>query len=250
MKPVSMDFGSMALQGFGMDSARLMRLAETTGLPLWSHHLETVFERVVVLSGAVVPGHVESFPWLPPVAIWIEAEGMPDGNLHSLLARASRYDLFASFTTATANELPVAGGLLSAITARHSLDSERREDIELALHEALSNAILHGNLSLDGLKKLSVDDLDIFSQMIAARMSDPCFSKRRIEIGLAIEGDYFTVDITDEGCGFLTNADAPIREAAHNPWQPSGRGFELIGAIARRFRILDHGRHIWMEFGL
>lgn len=238
------DESNTALLGFGVDSVRLLALAELTGLPLWSRHGVTGLRHAIVLWGAgAVPAGVDD-PWRPPATAWIEADGYADPSLVAAIDRSRQADLFASFTTATANTLPIAGSLIGAVCERHPVPVERREDLELALHEAISNAIIHGNLNTPSFSNLSVRDLDDFSASLALRLTDPRFAQRRIEIRVSIRSDGFIAETIDEGSGF----DAEVSERPAAEGKPCGRGLDLIASIARSYRLLDRGRRLSMEF--
>ncbi|CAO3407550.1 ATP-binding protein [Azospirillum largimobile] len=210
--------------------------------------------------------------WLPPVVAWIEPPpGDGDGNregsgLATLLAEASGADLYVNLTTATAHDLQLGGRLLTAIGARHPLSGHRRDDIELALHEAVSNALVHGNLGVAGMKELSARELERFSRDLGDRLADPVLAARRIAIAVridpprtapdnsdTIESDpaesppedgraLATVEITDQGAGFVPRQTEPAGA--------SGRGLGLIGNIADGLEIEEGGRRIRLRFRL
>ncbi|KAA0583773.1 ATP-binding protein [Azospirillum sp. B21] len=205
--------------------------------------------------------------WLPPIAAWVEpAAGDEDGGgVAALLAEASGTDLYVNLTTATAHDLQLGGRLLAAIGARHPLSGHRRDDIELALHEAVSNALVHGNLGVSGMKELSAQELERFSRDLGDGLADPVLAARRISIAVRIDPPQAvpagpgpvgglpkdasengralaTVEITDQGAGFVPRR--PERAGA------SGRGLDLIGSIADGLEIEDGGRRIRLRFRL
>lgn len=205
--------------------------------------------------------------WLPPVAAWVEpaAGDEDDGGVAALLAEASGTDLYVNLTTATAHDLHLGGRLLTAIEARHPLSGLRRDDIELALHEAVSNALVHGNLGVSGMKELSARELERFSRDLGDGLADPVLAARRIAIAVRIDPPQAapagpgpagsqpevaaenrralaTVEITDQGAGFVPSR--PERAGA------SGRGLDLIGSIADGLEIEDGGRRIRLRFRL
>ena len=205
--------------------------------------------------------------WLPPVAAWVEpaADDEDGGGVAALLAEASGTDLYVNLTTATAHDLQLGGRLLAAIGARHPLSGHRRDDIELALHEAVSNALVHGNLGVSGMKELSAQELERFSRDLGDGLADPVLAARRIAIAVRIDPPQAaapgpgpdggrpedapedgralaTVEITDQGAGFVPRR--PERAGA------SGRGLDLIGSIADGLEIEDGGRRIRLRFRL
>lgn len=188
--------------------------------------------------------------WLPPVAAWIEPPGgtaasEPAFQLAAMLAEAAGNDLYLNLTTATAHDLQLGGRLLAALNARHPLTGDHRDDVELALHEAVSNALVHGNLGVAGMKELSARELERFSRDLGDRLADPALAARRIVIAIRIDptedgGPMATVEITDEGAGFTPSPRAGAGA--------SGRGLDLIASISEGLEIEDGGRRIRMRF--
>ena len=238
---------SAALHGLGIPQDRLQRLAATLGMPRWLPSAapgDGDASRVVLLFGdheaAEQPTH-----WVRPFAAWIEAGARSDAALADSIARAAGADLYASITTATANHLYLASRIVAALASRRPLGDAQRDDMELALHEAISNAVVHGNLQVDGMKGLSVAALDRFSHELAARIADPTFAGRLIEVSARLEPDAAVIEVSDEGNGFAQTASAGGAGPA-----PSGRGLDLISAIAEQVELLDDGRRIRMRFAL
>lgn len=214
--------------------------------------------RVLVLLGGEEDA-ADTALWAPPYAAWVEATSPAAPGQHpdagtspatilpavtAAVNRAGQAHLFASLSTATANAVHLAGRVMAAITARCSLTEAQRDDMELALHEAISNAVVHGNLQVAGMKGLNVDALDRFSHDLAERMADPAFAGRRVEVSCWLGADTLTVDVSDEGSGF-----EPAPRAGGDP-DASGRGLDLITLLAQSVELLDHGRRIRMRFAL
>lgn len=214
--------------------------------------------RVLVLLGGEEDA-ADTTLWAPPYAAWVEATSAaapghhpaagtsPDTILPAVTAavgRAGQAHLFASLSTATANAVHLAGRVMAAVSARCSLTDAQRDDVELALHEAISNAVVHGNLQVAGMKGLNVDALDRFSHDLAERMADPAFAGRRVEVSCWLDPGTLTIDVTDEGSGFEPSARGPVSPDA------SGRGLDLITLLAQSVELLDHGRRIRMRFTL
>ncbi len=231
----------VALRGLGVPPERVLRLAALLGLPAAA---PSAGDRVVVLlddaEAAEEPAH-----WERPFAAWIETSPLDDHAIATQIGRAAQADLHACLTTATANRLHLAGRIVDAIDARRPLSEAQRDDIELVLHEAISNAVVHGNLQVEGMKGLSVDALDRFSNALATRMADPAYATRHIEVSCWLKpGDELLVEVADEGSGFVPqNRDGAAPDA-------SGRGLDLITAIAQQIELLDNGRRIRIRFAL
>lgn len=240
-----MSTGATALHGPGLTSDRMRIVAAACGVPRWAPPTAAASGAasiVVLFSGSDDPHAASPALWIPPSAAWIDATGLSDDALGTAVRRAGTHDLYLSLTTKLANELHLAGRIVAAIDARRRLSDNRRDDLELALHEAVSNALVHGNLQVEGMKGVSMAALDRFSSDLAARLADPVFSRRRIEVTLDFADDAVIVEVGDEGCGFRLDD-----RGSHGA---SGRGLGLISTIAESHELLDGGRRIRMRFAL
>lgn len=235
----------------GLPADRLGRLALALRLsPVQAPAGPAPLAVLLAGDGSAVPD--SDALWLPPVAAWIEppagtGASDPTAQLAALVADAAASDLYLNLTTATAHDLQLGGRLLAALSARHPLEGDRRDDLELALHEAVSNALVHGNLGVAGMKELSAQELERFSRDLGDRLADPLLAGRRIVVTLRIDPaengrPLATVEITDEGAGFTPGPRASSGA--------SGRGLELIGSIADGLAIEDGGRRIRLRFRL
>ena len=236
---------AVALYGLGLPPERLERLSLASGLPLWRPDGGwpgggTVSgPRIVLLLGQAWENQATAY-FAPPYSAWIEVAALGDPPLLELIGRAATTGCYGSFTTATANQLDLAGDMLVAMAARLPLSESCRGNIELALHEALCNAVLHGNLQMDGIGDLSVDALERFSANLMQRIADPDFARRRVEIVCDFDSESVTIDVADQGCGFEPKPKAEPKA--------SGRGFELIAASCQSFQLLEGGRRVSMRF--
>lgn len=235
----------------GLPADRLDRLALALRLsPVQAPAGPAPLAVLLAGDGSAVPD--SDALWLPPVAAWIEppagiGTADPSAQLAALVAEAEASDLYLNLTTATAHDLQLGGRLLAALSARHPLEGDRRDDVELALHEAVSNALVHGNLGVAGMKELSAQELERFSRDLGDRLADPVLAGRRIVVTLRIDPAedgrlLATVEITDEGDGFTPGPRAGSGA--------SGRGLDLIGNIADGLAIEDGGRRIRLRFRL
>jgi anti-sigma regulatory factor (Ser/Thr protein kinase) len=113
----------------------------------------------------------------------------------------------------------------------------------LALHEALSNAVIHGNLEISS--SLKEDDDDAFIRALAERSADPVLASRVVEVVVDYDGDACRWIITDQGKGFavddmLRNADSDNPEVMLS----SGRGIAMMRALVDDLRYELNGRRV------
>lgn len=235
------------LAGRGVPPLRLAALGEAAGLALASAGGAPVGGAGGVDSSAVlvvdgVTALADDDCWRAPYRGWIEAGPAEDGVLVAAVRRAAHYDLFCSMVTASSADFPLAGRMVAAIACRRTVSEELGQDMELALHEAVSNALVHGNLGVASMRDLSIAALDSYSQCICDSLANPELARRRLEVTAAFDGEGVVIDVIDEGAGY----EAP-KQGAHGA---CGRGLDLISGIADHCEVCDGGRRISMRFRL
>jgi DNA-binding response OmpR family regulator len=100
------------------------------------------------------------------------------------------------------------------------------ENVSLALREAISNAMFHGNLELssDIREKAGIK---AFNEMIEQRRSEEAFAARRVQFSCEITKEYAEYTIEDEGKGF-DHSKLPDPRNPENFFNKSGRGILII----------------------
>lgn len=117
--------------------------------------------------------------------------------------------------------------------------------VAMAFHEALVNALEHGNLELDsGLKGDLLRDKDPYQEALEARLADPHYAGRRVEVWADATPDRFEVSIRDDGPGF--DVKSALRTPEEALTRQCGRGLPLIRMIMDEVRFSDSGNRIWM----
>lgn len=149
----------------------------------------------------------------------------------------------------TRMEIPNDPSLVSSISVYlasvSTSDMLRRQSIELALEEALANAIIHGNLEVPS--HLKEDDFDSFNELIATRSAMEPYASRRARVFYSYNKKSVAFVIKDEGAGFdwrsvvCKECDT---EAAH------GRGLLLMQALATQISFNDKGDEVTLTFDL
>lgn len=176
----------------------------------------------------------------PPTAACIEVVSgqAPD------LSRLRLDGLYLDLSTMTAYGQEPAHQFLDAVAERVGLSEERRSMMELALHEALVNAMVHGNLEIGQISKESLDDFIQFCQLIETRLADPHYGPRRVVMFAQWPGETIDVTIEDVGPGY----DAAILDEPVELEKKCGRGLFLIRDIAQEISIEEGGRRLVMRF--
>lgn len=135
------------------------------------------------------------------------------------------------------------------------LDRTGRIRVGVALQEALTNALYHGNLELSS--DLRQDDERAFHEAAEVRRGLPPYASRQIRVLVRIDRETATFTISDDGPGFdISRIDRPIEP--EELFRIGGRGlllirtfmddvtFNAVGNVItmiKRFRLADpHAR--------
>jgi len=155
--------------------------------------------------------------------------------------------LVLSLTATTAFTLPVVEVAAIAIRRRLALpDGEAAELMEICLAEAVSNAVIHGNLEIPDHLRATPRGFESFRAVMRERLCNPAMASRRIEIHvLRATPSSFTLAVSDQGRGFdlETQLRKETRADAH-----SGRGLGLIRRACAGIGSEDGGRTLVMTF--
>jgi anti-sigma regulatory factor (Ser/Thr protein kinase) len=118
--------------------------------------------------------------------------------------------------------------------------------IAMAFHEALVNALEHGNLELDSaLKGDLFSEEDTYQRLCNERMRDPLYAGRLIEVRLALDTERFELEVGDEGPGFDASHLKPLQ--GDSDMAPHcGRGLPLIMLVMDEVHFNDKGNQIRM----
>src|SRR5688572_30317921 len=113
----------------------------------------------------------------------------------------------------------------------------------VALHEALTNAILHGNLELSSSLRES-DEKEYYRQSVERRTQEP-YADRRVFVTTRFTRNELSFVIRDEGDGFDPNT-LPDPTDPSNLGKVSGRGLLLIQTFMDSIRHNVAGNEITM----
>lgn len=117
--------------------------------------------------------------------------------------------------------------------------------IAMAFHEALVNALEHGNLELDSaLKPDSFTLDDPYGELRAQRLADPAFGSRKVDVRVEATPEHFLVLLTDEGPGFDTRRVSRISEDTLS--RQFGRGLAMIHMVMDEVTHNERGNQIRM----
>ncbi|WP_158240832.1 ATP-binding protein [Telmatospirillum siberiense] len=161
-----------------------------------------------------------------------------------LLSTLERHGLYMALSTATAYSLAPAHMFCNVLAERHHLSPELRDAIELAVHEAVVNGLLHGNLEIGSGDRQSLEGLRRFGETISTQLRDPSLASRRIEVTAVVSEREVELAVIDSGPGY----EAESLAADDRPDRKSGRGLELIRHFAQAVEVGEGGRKLRMRF--
>jgi anti-sigma regulatory factor (Ser/Thr protein kinase) len=136
---------------------------------------------------------------------------------------------------------PTVDYLVQRAVRSGAIPASRETKLTIALHEALTNAVIHGNLGISSELKERGDDE--FLRAVQARLADPAHATRVVDVRASYDGRAARWVLHDQGSGF----DAPeaLRKLEDpDPFLPSGRGMLLIKAFTDEMQYEDGGRRL------
>lgn len=140
--------------------------------------------------------------------------------------------------------IPTVAGYVQRILEDYGLSSDReRARVGLAITEALSNAIIHGNLEVSSEARAELSDR--YFQQIDERRNKQPWSDRAVHISMRFSQSTATFVIHDQGKGFDRTALADPTDG-ENLTIPSGRGILLMKAYCDVVTWNDKGNEVTM----
>ncbi|MDJ0972991.1 MAG: ATP-binding protein [Planctomycetota bacterium] len=114
-------------------------------------------------------------------------------------------------------------------------------ELAVAIDEALTNALIHGTLEVDG--RLRGLDPSAHNALVERRITEEPYRSRRIHVEASIEPDMLRFVVRDEGPGFdATSIEDPTDPV--NALRPHGRGVMLMRAFMDEVEFNETGNEI------
>lgn len=148
-----------------------------------------------------------------------------------------------SLATDTAYQMDSAAMICDALSARGILSPMRRPDVELSLHECLSNAVVHGNLALQSNMKGDIGNFAKFAQELQQRMASS-EAKKRVDVIASWDHEFLDISVMDKGDGY----DETKLPANIDPFAPAGRGLAIIRSLTLAMNVTHGGRVTTLRF--
>jgi CheY-like chemotaxis protein/anti-sigma regulatory factor (Ser/Thr protein kinase) len=163
---------------------------------------------------------------------------------HSRLLRCMRR---SSFSFELENDIsliaPMVGLVQEKMGEADLGDEADRLRMGIAVEEALTNALYHGNLELNS--ELRQNDDRIYYDLAKARAAESPYCDRRIYVETRHTTDEVSITIRDQGKGF-NPAALPDPTEPENLERAFGRGMLLITTFMDEVRHNDSGNEITM----
>lgn len=124
--------------------------------------------------------------------------------------------------------------------------------IELALQEAVANALEHGNLELESQwrEEIDAEGRDKYTRLREERLKDPHYANRQIRIRVCFNEELLQFTIRDQGNGFLYEDDQTHDDdggVSDDSLKCHGRGLTIMNGVMDTVRYLEHGRVVVLE---
>ena len=151
-------------------------------------------------------------------------------------------DLVVALTSKRAFDLPIGQLFTVAILARCDQAGTDQWEMELAVHEAYSNGLIHGNLEIGSELRNDLQVYDAFTRQLESRLNDPAYGGRYILLAAQIDEEIITVTIQDQGKGYEEKQLSDADDRKH------GRGLGMIRNATENLVISHGGRRTSLIF--
>lgn len=132
------------------------------------------------------------------------------------------------------------------LTLVQPCDSNELVRVGVALHEALRNAIHHGNLELDS--QLRQENPDVYYHLAERRRVEEPYCRRRVEVTAVESPREARYVIRDEGPGFNPATMLHDPTDSENLELPSGRGLLLMRTFMSDVQYNDRGNELTLVY--
>ena len=143
----------------------------------------------------------------------------------------------------------VAKIFVNALNQRLKLTPERSAGIHLALHEAIVNGLIHGNLDISSEYRQSARLFIEYSRILSERLQNPAYARKSLSLSASWDNVKLRIKIRDEGAGYVIR-DSFANRSLTAVRNKTGRGLLFIAGIADSCTIDDFGREMNLTFGL
>jgi anti-sigma regulatory factor (Ser/Thr protein kinase) len=230
------------LTGDGLDQRELAHAGEMLGLPVVGGP-STAADAVRLLPEGAAMDLAGALRGRCAAIVEYAEDTLPTGALSAALQQGH---LLVSLTTRLAWTLDTAAQFCEGLLARGMLTGLLRHDVELSLHEAIINAVLHGNLALGSSLVDDPAEFDAFCHHLTTTLADPVKARKRVDLYAWVADGFLYVRVSDQGGGY----DPAAVQYPTNPEAKSGRGLEIMRIMSSGLTVSDGGRTATLRYAL
>jgi anti-sigma regulatory factor (Ser/Thr protein kinase) len=183
----------------------------------------------------------------PPTTQCVETGLANEGHIRQPRQRIVGH-LSLLVTTKSAYRHPISRAFVEAIESRTALSHDLHDRIYTATQEAVMNAVLHGNLRIEGGLRDNLDHFVEFHESIERKLALPEIAGGLIRVDALWNSKMFYVVIRDSGDGYEKEAVPLLSDTIAGTPAGSGRGLSILEAICDRVVLLHGGRAIKLGF--
>jgi sigma-B regulation protein RsbU (phosphoserine phosphatase) len=206
----------------------------------WVEHRGAAAREARVLVGrrfgASCLERVKAAPWCGAVEIGDGSAAMGEAFRRHLAAGG----VGLALRTDTAYATRPADLLLQVLAARFGVAGTRLDAATLAVHEAVANALVHGNLEIASFAEGDTGSFLAYCADLDARLADERFAGRMLWLSAAPVGGGIEIVVEDQGQGY-------DGRGGHHADDVRRHGLGLIQELSGT-RIENDGRRIVMTF--
>jgi len=156
----------------------------------------------------------------------------PASDWPKLLNYLSAVDIALAYTAAEAHPDELAHQIRQFLSCCGILDAKGQAEVEIALAEALINAVDYGCLELKQSEKApDLSSPSIYHTKRKERIADPAWGNREIKIRIVLNRHKLAFHVMDPGPGI------PKRIARPHEIMPYGRGIQMMRELVDRVII-------------
>jgi anti-sigma regulatory factor (Ser/Thr protein kinase) len=137
--------------------------------------------------------------------------------------------LCVSLTAVTAYRQPTARLFTAELVRRAGLDADLRTRVETALHEAVVNGVVHGDLEIASDLRDRLEDLEALGSLVESRLGDPAYGGRRLSIHAWWTPVSLDMTVFDDGKSEIA---IPSLDDQADQSRKSGRGLLILQRLA------------------
>lgn len=248
------------LTGYHVLQKRVKAIAKAEGYILWPTKWEPALPKkepkewpdpLVIVAGELDNTRVFELLSLPLTAL-IDSQSMDD-SIHDFVSRVRanhlKYRLAFLVTCPVIYHCDVARVFVQALNSRIHLTQNKIDGIHFALHEAIVNGFIHGNLQISNNYRQDVRSFAEYGRLLAERLQDASYARKSISISATWDDKKLAITIKDEGAGYVIKDEVCCRPMP-DIYSKTGRGLLFIAGISDSCTIDDYGRQITLTFDL